>query len=76
MSKPQSSLLEPVPRGSTPITSKRWRICSGIRLANWSTRSPAVLPGPPGLMNSGPMRSPVAFDRVTLILMVSPLGLS
>jgi hypothetical protein len=51
-------------------------ISGGSVNASELAKSLAVPPGPPGLTNSGPMRSPLAGTRATLIGMVSPSGWS
>jgi hypothetical protein len=66
--------LAPVPRGSTPTMSKRSVMSLGRTLAMVPAKSLAVAPGPPGLTNSEPMRSPLAGTRDTLRVRVSPSG--
>ena len=71
------AVLEFTPRGSNPTMSKRLRSAGGKRLVAPSrTKSTPDPPGPPGLMNSDPIRVAlsVAGSRIIATLRVPFVG--
>jgi hypothetical protein len=76
--KQRNGVLRMTPRGSNPTMSKRPRSCSGKTCATPRTTSTPEPPGPPGLMNSEPMRcwGFPAGSRISAREIFAPLGRS
>ena len=67
---------KPTPRGSKPTRSNRCRTDSGRVPTIEAAASTPDSPGPPGLMISEPILSPVALNRIIASWATSPSGLA